>query len=37
LRLQTLITSVNYREADELGKKQILGTFMFDHVKLFID
>lgn len=37
VRFQTMITGQAFRDADETAKKQMLGAFMFDHVKMFID
>lgn len=37
LRMQTLITSQVFRECDEGQKKQHIGTFIFEHVRMFVE
>lgn len=37
LRMQTLITSQVFREGDEGQKKQHIGTFIFEHVRMFVE
>lgn len=37
VRFQTLITSQNYRDSESDYQKQLLGTFIYEHVKTFLD
>ena len=37
VRFQTVITSPEYQRGDDTVKKQQLGTFIYDHVKYFLD
>jgi hypothetical protein len=37
VRFQTIITGIDYREGDQELKKQLLGTFIYDHVKIFLE
>jgi len=35
--MQTLITSQAFRDSDETMKKQQIGTFIFDQVRMFVE
>ena len=35
--MQTLITSQAFRDSDETTKKQQIGTFIFDQVRMFVE
>lgn len=37
MRFQTLITSEAYRDSDNDQRKNLIGTFVFDYVKVFLD
>lgn len=37
VRFQTVITGQDYRGGDQDQKKQLLGTFIYDHVKQFLE
>ena len=37
VRFQTLITGQSYRESESEIQKQMLGTFIYEHVKMFLD
>ena len=37
VRMQTLITSQAFNDCDETMKKQQIGTFIFDQVRMFVE